>query len=545
MMKIALAQLNYHIGNFNANTDKIISHIQKAIADGADLVVFAELALTGYPPLDLLFYEHFVQQAENSLNEIKKHTKGITAIIGAPTRNAAGKGKNLFNSAVIMRDGEIIAETHKTLLPDYDVFDEYRYFEPNTTFHCHEIKGTRVAVTICEDLWNVEALQLYPSSPMEQLIKEQPQLIINIAASPFSRNHIERRKQILLKNNAQYALPMLYINHVGAQTEIIFDGGSLLINKDGSVSDELAYFDEEYAIYDFDGERFHKIGIDQSFLPEDKTERIHDALITGIKDYFRKSGFTKAVLGSSGGIDSAVVQALATKALGAENVIALLMPSRFSSDHSVNDALDLCEHLGNPHHIIPIEQAHEAFGNILEKPLLGVEGLTDENIQSRCRGIILMAYSNKSGSILLNTSNKSELAVGYGTLYGDMAGGLSIIGDLYKTEVYKLAHFINKDQEVIPANILTKVPSAELRPDQKDSDSLPDYEILDKILINYIEQCKSEEAITALGIDEAIVRKSVRLVNVNEYKRKQFMPILRISDKAFGQSRKMPIVAKY
>lgn len=509
-------------------------------------MVFAELALCGYPPRDFLEFSEFIDSCEAHLDEIASHCQGIAAIVGAPSRNDYGKGKSLYNSAIVMSDGKIQDRVYKSLLPTYDIFDEYRYFEPSHDVHCVNINGTKVALTICEDLWNLGPEQLYKFTPMSLLKEEEPSLMINIAASPFSKNHIEKRKAILIENCQSYQLPLLYLNHVGAQTELIFDGGSLALNADGGLVDEMAYFNEEFKCYHFTEGKLSQASEDSSLLPTDRIELIHDALVTGIRDYFKKLGFSKAILGSSGGIDSAVVQALAARALGAENVRAILLPSRYSSDHSVNDAEQLSKNLNTPYDILPIEQSVSAIEQSLSPHFTGTQAdLTEENIQSRSRGLLLMALSNKFGYILLNTSNKSENAVGYGTLYGDMCGGLSVIGDLYKTQVYELARFINKDGEVIPENILTKAPSAELRPDQKDSDSLPEYDILDEVLYQYIEERKGPKEIIAAGYDEALVKRILKLVNMNEYKRYQTPPILRVSAKAFGMGRKMPIVAKY
>jgi NAD+ synthase (glutamine-hydrolysing) len=545
-LKIALAQLNYHTGNFEKNRQQIILHILKAKSEGADLIVFAELALTGYPPRDFLEFRDFIRESESSLNEIAAHCQGICAIIGAPSPNTQPYGKSLFNSAVLLSEGKIAQRVHKSLLPTYDIFDEYRYFEPCTSQQCISVKGTKIALTICEDLWNIGENKMYPFSPMDKLIGEKPDLMINIAASPFSSGHIGVRKEILLENSRKYQLPLLYVNHVGAQTEIIFDGGSLAINPEGKIIDEMAYFDEAYKTYSLQGGRLTRSGENTSVRPSEDIALVHDALVTGIRDYFHKQGFKKAVLGSSGGIDSALVQAIASKALGAESVMAVLLPSRYSSEHSVSDAKKLSENLGNPYNIISIEKAFGAFEETLS-PFFGDKqgGVTEENIQARCRGLILMAISNKFGHILLNTSNKSENAVGYGTLYGDMCGGLSVIGDLYKLQVYELARFINKDKEIIPENILTKAPSAELRPEQKDSDSLPDYQVLDTILYGYIEERKGPQELIEAGFEEALVKRVIRMVNANEYKRHQTPPILRVSSKAFGMGRRMPIVAKY
>lgn len=545
-MKIALAQINYHTGNFEGNTAAIIEQIEKAKQLGADLIVFSELCITGYPARDFLEFKDFINLSYQAIEKIASHCVGIAAIVGAPSINKSNEGKDLYNSAFFLADSKIQSIVNKSLLPNYDIFDEYRYFEPSTHNSCIEFNGVKIALTICEDLWNIGSDKMYAYTPMDALIQEQPDLMINIAASPFSAGHINTRKNILLENVKKYGIPLFYVNHVGAQTELIFDGGSMVIDSTAKIVDEMAYFDEEFSLYEWKNNQLKKIGDDFSFLPENPTQLIHDALITGIKDYFRKLGFKKAVLGSSGGIDSALVQYLASMALGPENVTAVLMPSRYSSDHSVNDAVQLSKNLGNPHHIISIEDAFASFENTLAGMFTGTSNdITEENLQSRCRGVILMAISNKFGPILLNTSNKSENAVGYGTLYGDMAGGLSVIGDLYKTQVYELARWVNRNSEIIPENIIIKAPSAELRPNQKDSDSLPDYDVLDKILFEYIENRKGPSEIIHMGYDEALVKRILRLVNLNEYKRHQTPPILRVSSKAFGMGRRMPIVAKY
>lgn len=545
-MKIQLSQLNYHTGNFEANTKAIIDQINLGKQNGADLVVFSELSLTGYPPRDFLEFEEFISECEDRIKTIAQECIGIAAIVGAPIRNEVSIGKKLFNAALVLQNGEVKAVAKKALLPNYDVFDEYRYFEPNLDLHCVTINGVKIALTICEDLWNEGDTILYPFTPMEKLIQEKPQLMINIAASPFSRHHIEFRKKILQLNVQKYQLPLLYVNHVGAQTELIFDGGSMAIGADGKVLDEMAYFDEEVRLFEWKNNELQPLGEDHSFLPSERIELIHDALVTGVRDYFRKQGFKKAILGSSGGIDSALVQALAVKALGPENVMAVLMPSKYSSDHSVADAITLSNNLGNPWYKISIQEAFDVLHHSLIPFFDGkAEDVTEENMQSRIRGVMLMALSNKHGYILLNTSNKSENAVGYGTLYGDMCGGLSVIGDLYKIQVYELANHINRNKELIPNAIITKAPSAELRPDQKDTDSLPDYEILDPLLHAYIEERKGPKELQEAGFSEELIKRVLKLVNNSEYKRHQTPPILRVSSKAFGMGRRMPIVARY
>ena len=544
ILKIALAQINFHIGNFENNKDKILEAIRKAEDLKADLVVFSELAITGYPPRDFLEFEDFVAKAQKAVDEIAASCKNIAAIIGMPVPNKSKKGKLLFNAAAFLEDGKVKKIIHKTLLPNYDIFDEYRYFEPNREFEVIPFKGNKIALTICEDIWDVEQNRLYTINPMEELIGYQPDIMINIAASPFNYKQAEKREEVLRRNADKYKLPLFYVNHVGAQTELLFDGGSLVMAPDGKVVDVLNYFEEDLRVYELE-EIIHNKNV---FKKENssKPALIHDALVMGIRNYFGKLGFTKAILGLSGGIDSAVTAALAAEALGNDNVYNVLLPSKFSSDHSVSDSLELVKNLKMPHDIIPIESSFETLEKTLEpffmdKPF----DVTEENLQARIRGVILMALSNKFGYILLNTSNKSEAAVGYGTLYGDMNGGLSVLGDVYKTDVYELAKYINRNKEIIPENILLKPPSAELRPGQKDQDSLPDYDILDEILFQYIELRQGPSEIIAMGFDENLVKKVLRLVNINEYKRYQTPPIVRVSGKAFGMGRRLPIVAKY
>lgn len=544
-MKIALAQLNYHIGNFELNTAKIIKHISLAKDKGADIVVFAELAICGYPPRDFLEFSDFITLCEDAAQQIAKHCVGIACIVGLPIKNEVLEGKDLYNAAYFIAEGEVKAITKKALLPTYDVFDEYRYFEPNTAFECIDFKGKKIALTICEDLWNINDNPLYVSCPMDELIKQGPELMINIAASPFNYRHDEDRIQILSDNAKKYKLPLFYVNQVGAQTEIIFDGGSLVFDEEGALKAEMKYFEEDLQVFDLEEIQNVKNKYPAAERADDISQ-IHDALVMGIQDYFKKSGFTKAVLGLSGGIDSAIVCALACRALGAENVMAVLMPSKYSTDHSIKDALDLVNNIGCKHEIIAIKEAADAFDQMMAKPFAGLAlNLTEENIQARCRGIVLMAMSNKFGYILLNTSNKSECAVGYGTLYGDMCGAIGVIGDVYKTQIFQLARYINKDGEIIPENTIVKPPSAELRPGQKDSDSLPDYDILDQILFQHIELQKGSKAIVAAGFDEALVHRILKMVNQAEFKRYQTPPILRVSPKAFGMGRRMPIVGKY
>jgi len=563
-MKIALAQQNYHIGNFEANTQKIIEAIDWAKRQGADLVVFSELCVCGYPPRDFLEFQDFINKSYEAIDNIKKHADTIAVLVGAPDKNPVKEGKDLFNAVFFLYEKEIKAVAHKTCLPNYDVFDEYRYFEPAYNWNVIEFKGKKLAITICEDIWNLGDNPLYRNCPMDELMKEQPDVMINLSASPFDYTHVEDRKAIVKLNTTKYKLPMLYCNCVGSQTEIVFDGGSLVFDKKANLIRQMPLFEEAMEVFELndDGTFTSPVLVAAKDLPDAEfspaelnynlcTPEIYKAIVMAISDYFKKMGFTKAILGSSGGIDSAVTLVLACEALGKENVRAVLMPSQYSSDHSVSDAEQLSRNLNNPYDIIPIKNIYESFLNELKPVYKDLPfGVAEENIQARTRGNLLMAIANKFGYILLNTSNKSELATGYGTLYGDMAGGLGVLGDCYKMQVYALANYINEKtlaagRQVIPENIITKPPSAELRPGQKDSDSLPDYAILDRLLYQYIERRQGPKEIKAQGFDAALVDRVLRLVNINEYKRNQFCPIIRISPKAFGVGRRVPIVGKY
>lgn len=612
-MKIALAQQNYHIGNFEDNTRKIIDGISWAKQQGADLVVFSELCICGYPPRDFLEFNDFINKCYDTVNVIKQHADTIGVLIGGPARNPRKEGKDLFNAVFLLHEKEIKAEIHKSLLPNYDVFDEYRYFEPAFEWKVMEFKGKKLAVTICEDIWNMGDNPLYRITPMEKLILQNPDVMINLSASPYNYAQDIVRNSIVKAHTLKYNLPMLYCNTVGSQTEIVFDGGSLVYDKGGNKVHEMKYFEEDYQVFDLnnldplpnlppkgEGTAYTQSQLVENALPKKKIslggrsslgvvsqlqisppagggdlegtetvyfsatdvgvgedtikyltndknmDEIYHALVLGIRDYFKKMGFTKAILGSSGGIDSAVTQALAVAALGKENVRAILMPSQYSTSHSVSDAEMLSKNLDNPYDIVPIKNIYDAFITELKPVFKDMPfSIAEENIQSRTRGNLLMAIANKFGYILLNTSNKSELATGYGTLYGDMAGGLSVLGDVYKMQVFALARYINREKEIIPSNIITKPPSAELRPNQKDSDSLPEYDMLDRVLYEYIELRNGPKEIIAKGCDPALVARILKLVNTNEYKRNQFCPIIRISFKAFGVGRRVPIVGKY
>lgn len=540
-MKITLAQQNYIIGDFEYNTQKIIEAVKYALQEGSELIVFPELSVCGYPPRDFLEFKDFIQRCDESIQKISAFSNEIGIIVGAPAPNPDPKGKDLFNSAYYLYKGQIQQVIHKTLLPTYDVFDEVRYFESATELHTIHHKGTKIALTICEDIWNTGDNPLYRRTPLDELMIERPELIINISASPFDYTQQNKREKLLNEICAKYGLPVIYCNTVGAHTELIFDGASLVFDAKGNKVCELKSFAEQILTVDT-----NSLNPSHNGKPKEKIEWIHDALIFGIREYFSKLGFSRAILGLSGGIDSAVVLVLAAKALGKDNVKPVLLPSTFSSEHSVTDSLELCHRIDVSPFTIPIHNTFESALDSLKPYFKTPEfGIAEENMQARIRALFLMALSNKNGYILLNTSNKSEAAVGYGTLYGDMCGGLSVIGDVYKTQVYELAAFINRRQEIIPFNILTKAPSAELRPNQKDSDSLPPYDLLDAILHLYIEERKGPSEIKALGYDDALVYKVLRLVNTNEYKRHQTPPILRISPKAFGSGRRMPIVGKY
>jgi NAD+ synthase (glutamine-hydrolysing) len=558
-MKIFLAQQNYHIGNFESNTNKMIAAIREAKAQGGDLIMFSEMCVSGYPARDFVEFNDFIGKCYDAVHRIREEADTIGVLIGSPARNTSHKGKSLFNAAFFLYEKEIKAEIHKTLLPTYDVFDEYRYFEPAFDWKVVPFKGKRLAITICEDIWNLGDNPLYRICPMDQLMEQQPDLMLNISASPFDYTHDEDRKSVIKANVVKYKIPMFYCNAIGSQTEVVFDGASLIFDKDANLCKALPMFKEamESVVLLDNGMIDAPIIEPASRMPDKELNpltlepelniaQVYDALLLGIRDYFTKMGFTKAILGSSGGIDSAVTLAIACDALGKENVHAILMPSPYSTGHSVDDAVALSKTLGNPYETIRIDDVYGSFLQTLKPIFKDLPfSLAEENIQSRTRGNLLMAIANKFGYILLNTSNKSELATGYGTLYGDMAGGLGVLGDCYKMQVYALAKYINREQEIIPGNIINKPPSAELRPGQKDSDSLPDYAVMDQILYQYIEKRFGPEEIKLQGFDAALVDRTLKMVNTNEYKRNQFCPIIRVSPKAFGVGRRVPIVGKY
>ena len=558
-MKICIAQQNYHIGNFEQNTEKMLCAIEEAKKQGADIILFSEMSVCGYPARDFVEFNDFINKCYESIETIKHAADTIGVLIGSPARNPNQKGKDLYNAAFFLYDQKIVAEIHKTLLPTYDVFDENRYFEPADDWKVVPFKGKKLAITICEDIWNLGDNPLYRICPMDKMMDQQPDILLNLSASPFDYTHDEDRKATIKANVVKYKKPLFYCNAVGSQTEIVFDGASLVFDKDANLCGALPMFESAIQIFECNEDGTINAPILEpaarvpnkelnpvKLMPELNIDQVYKALVLGVKDYFNKMGFKRAILGSSGGIDSAVTLAIACDALGKENVHAILMPSPYSTEHSVDDAVELSKNLNNPYDIIPIKDVYETFLSTLKPIFKDLPfSLAEENIQSRSRGNILMAIANKIGYVLLNTSNKSELATGYGTLYGDMAGGLGVLGDCYKMQVYALANYINRNEKIIPQNIIDKAPSAELRPDQKDSDSLPDYSTLDQILYQYIEKRADPSVIKSLGFDAALVDRTLKMVNNNEYKRNQFCPIIRISPKAFGVGRRVPIVGKY
>ena len=546
-MRIALAQPNYHVGNFKYNTALTLRAIQDAEKKGAELIVFPELSVCGYPPRDLLFSDVFIRECLRQVEKIAEACRGVAAIVGSPTFNPEQNGKSLRNTAFLLQNGRIQATYHKGLMPTYDVFNEYRYFEPADTFHTIPFKGRRIGLTVCEDIWNLQNQGMYAMNPPDELFRENPDLLINISASPFAWNHGPNRLRVLSENARLYKLPLFNVNLLGGQTDLIFEGGSAVFNPQGEMMDLFPSFEEALRVYDLD-EVINGRGKEIPVVPENdgKCRLMMDALVMGVRDYFRKTGLKQVILGLSGGIDSAVSLVVAEKALGKENVWAVLLPGPHSSDHSVDDAVALAENLGVRYDIISINDTVSSLEKSLSPLFKGKEpGVAEENLQARARAVILMGLSNKFGHLLLNTSNKSEAAVGYGTLYGDMCGGLSPLGDVYKTDVYGMAKVINSQQEIIPENTISKPPSAELRPDQKDSDSLPEYDVLDDILCKFLEENMDAASIEESGHDSATVRKVLRLVTGSEHKRRQSPPVLRVTAKCLGAGREMPLEASY
>jgi NAD+ synthase (glutamine-hydrolysing) len=546
-MKITFAQMNPVVGDIKGNLSKIVSILSQCSKDLPDLVVFPELCLVGYPPKDLLERPWFIERAQRAADElIKVSTKypqtGI--LLGIPLPTLRSEGKGLYNSALLIYQGRILSRHHKSLLPTYDVFDEARYFDPAPEIHTVSFKGETLGISICEDAWNDPALwpkrRIYTFEPIEVLAKKGAALFINISASPFYVGKEGVRYRLISTHARRHRVPFVYVNQIGGNDELIFDGGSMGMDREGRPITTLPSFREHVQTVDMS-----LFGTPKRYTPQDRIESVYEALILGIQDYMKKCGFSKAIIGLSGGIDSAVTCCLAKQAIGSKNVLSISMPSPYSSEGSLRDASKLAESLGIQFRVVPISRLYHSYLETLkehfEKKKMDV---TEENIQARIRGNILMAFSNKFGYLVLSTGNKSELAVGYCTLYGDMTGGLGVLSDVPKTMVYELAHYINRKSEIIPEEIIEKAPSAELKPNQQDQDTLPPYSTLDKILNYYIEEGYSVKELVELGFDSGTVKWVVKTVDRNEYKRKQAAPGLKVTTKAFGVGRRMPIAAK-
>ena len=564
-MRIGLAQINSTVGDLAGNRRKIIDAYQKLVAQGAELVVFPELIVCGYPPRDLLFKRRFVEDNEESLTEIATKIGEVPAVIGFVETNPSSEGRRCFNAAAFCQHGEIAVIGRKCLLPTYDVFDEDRYFEaarePAIVTHA----GLKIGLTICEDIWKnpaIDTSRLYHVDPVASLAAKGVDLVLNLSASPWHHGKGHVREQLVTDSARALRCPLIYCNAIGGNDELIFDGRSLVADASGQVIARLAGFAEELRVVDIDAANVqrptpniqHPIKANQgSIAPHFDVGRstsaeadVYAALVLGLRDYAQKSGFKRALVALSGGIDSAVVAVIAAEAFGAENVIGVSLPSAISSQHSKDDARVLAQTLGIRFETIAIAQAVAAAETALGPVFAGRQpDVTEENIQARIRGVIMMALSNKFGSLLLTTGNKSEVAVGYCTLYGDMCGGLAVISDVFKTQIYALSHWINREREIIPENTITKPPSAELRPGQVDQDSLPPYDVLDAILKGYVEEGLSRRDLIAQGFAEPVVNDIVRKVDLNEYKRKQAAPGLKITPLAFGVGRRIPIVQKY
>jgi len=539
-MKIGVAQINSIVGDLDGNLNKIIQAYKSLCEEGSELIVFPELCICGYPPRDLLQKEQFGEDCRKTLEYFAKQTGSCPALIGFPHRSGKKGKEPFFNAVALCADKDVRQYFHKQLLPTYDVFDEDRYFSRGSLPADFNHLGKKIAVTICEDIWNA-SLDIHTSDPLEKITESRPDLLINLSASPWHIKKQTQREVLLKKVSQRVECPVVYVNAVGGNDELIFDGSSVAFSAEGKRIGRAPSFVPASMVFDLDSA---PATMDEEAQGE--MESIRQALVLGLRDYAHKSGFTKGIIGLSGGIDSAVTAALAVEALGKENVIGISLPSAISSGHSRDDARLLAENLGIEYHTLPIQKIVDSAEHELAPLFAGLDtDVTEENLQARSRGLLLMAVSNKLGALLLTTGNKSELAVGYCTLYGDMCGGLAVISDLPKTKVFQLARHINREREIIPNNSIEKPPSAELRPDQKDSDSLPDYQVLDGILEGYVEQGLSIHSLIELGFQEETVRKIVSLVDRNEYKRKQAAPGLKVTPLAFGIGRRMPIVQKY
>ena len=555
-MKICLAQINPTVGDFEQNVKKICRFINTA-KKRADLIVFPEMCIVGYPPKDLLELSGFVDSNLKALEEVKKNVTGISAIVGFVDRNVGQRGKNLYNAAAYINNKEIISRHYKSLLPTYDVFDEDRYFEPAHSISLAKISGRRSGISICEDAWGANVVwpgKIHHKDPVESMVRQGAEIIINISASPFTIGKQDERLKMLTSHAKKYNVPIVFVNQIGGNDDLVFDGNSLVINKKGVIVDKALSFEEDLLMVEFKGPDISAGGSKPSSVgkrtqagaDEGEIESVYDALVLGTRDYVRKCGFKKAVIGLSGGIDSAVTAVIAARALGKGKVLGVTMPSGFSSKGSVKDSKALAKRLGIAFENIPIKSVYNAYTRTLSDMFTGLPfDVTEENLQARIRGKILMAISNKYGYLVLTTGNKSELAVGYCTLYGDMCGGLAVISDIPKTMVYDIAEYINRKKEIIPIDTIEKPPSAELRPDQKDQDSLPPYDILDGVLRAYVEESKDIDDIVGIGFNETLVKDIIKKVDTNEYKRKQAAPGLKVTSKAFGTGRRMPLAQRY
>jgi len=540
-MKIALCQINTIVGDIEFNKSKIINGYKRGVRDKVDLVIFPELSLVGYPPLDLVEKKEFRQTVVKAAIEISSITNDVGLIFGSITEDDDKIGTDIHNSAIFCYNGSIKFIQHKTLIPNYDVFDEMRYFDSAKEVFVHEFKGEKLGISICEDIWNDADYwyrRRYVKDPVKELVNKGSSILINISASPYAYGKRKDRCEMLSVLTKDDKVPLVYVCGVGAQTELIFDGASMSFDSNGNLVRLGKSYEEDYIIFDTKKQYSALTRVENSFESE-----VLNALIFGLKEYCIKLGFKKVLIGLSGGMDSALVTYIAVRAIGKENVHVVLMPSKYSSEGSISDSVKLIENLGISHNQVPIQNVVDTIRNDLEKPFQFFPiDLTEENIQARVRGVYLMAFANQFNYLLLNTGNKSELATGYCTLYGDMCGGLAVIGDVYKTEVYRLAKFINQKEEIIPNEIITKPPSAELRHNQTDQDTLPPYELLDQILKMYLEQNKEYEEISEVIGNKEVVKKVLRMVDINEFKRKQAAPVLRVSTKAIGYGRRYPIV---
>jgi len=541
-MKVGLAQINTTVGDFAGNVARLREAYDEAAATGAEIVVAPELAITGYPPRDLLLRSGFVEGNLAALDELAAHVGQAALVVGHVGQNEKQPGRAATNAASLIQNGEIVSTRTKSLLPTYDVFDEDRYFEPATENAPVELNGRRIGLTICEDVWNDEDFwddRRYRANPVESLVEQGAEILINISASPWNLGKNRMRREMLANTVTKVRRPLIYCNAVGGNDELIFDGGSLVFNAEGQMTQQAPFLSEAVLVGEIDGPAAEVVAIEA-------TAMLHDALVLGVRDYLVKCGFTSAVIGLSGGIDSAVTAAIAVNALGAENVRGVSMPSQYSSQGSLDDSRTLAKSLGIQYDVAPIEVGFDTLKESLS-PLFEnrEEGVTEENMQARLRGLMLMALSNKFGSLVLTTGNKSELAVGYCTLYGDMCGGLAVISDVPKTMVYRLARWINREREVIPEATIKKPPSAELRHEQKDEDSLPPYDVLDEILERYVVESESVDQIITAGFEKETVCRIVRLIDLNEYKRRQAAPGLKVTSKAFGVGRRIPVAQRY